>query len=73
MLGSVVDGTQRASRYGQLKLEEAREVGGRWVVPAEVFLFTSRPKSREARMGDAVIGAFLVPLPPRRVGIRNVG
>lgn len=65
MLGSVVDGTQRASKHGQLRLEEAREVGGRWIVPAEVFLFTSRGKrTTEARIGDDVIGAFLVPLPP---------
>ncbi|MBE2179794.1 MAG: hypothetical protein IAE97_04925 [Chthoniobacterales bacterium] len=64
VLGSVVDGTQRASEYGQLRLEEAREENGRWIVPAEAFLFTSRGKrTTEARIGDVMIGAFLVPLP----------
>lgn len=64
VLGSVVDGMQRAAQYGELKLAEAREEDGRWIVPAEAFLFTSRGKrTTEARIGDAVIGAFLMPLP----------
>lgn len=64
VLGSAVNGTQRASQYGELKVAEAREQDGRWIVPAEALLFTTRGKrTTEARIDDVVIGAFLVPLP----------
>lgn len=64
-LGSMVDHTQRASRYGTLKLDQARMENGRWIVPAEVLLFTSRGlRSIDARIGEKRIAGFIVPLPP---------
>lgn len=64
LLGSVAGGTRRATRNGGLKLDQAREEAGRWIVPAEVFLFTSRgDRMIEVRSGDAVRCAFRVPLP----------
>ncbi|MEX1119673.1 MAG: hypothetical protein WEB60_12865 [Terrimicrobiaceae bacterium] len=64
VLASVVNGTQKDSRHGELTVKNARHEEGRWIVPAEVFLFTSRgQRAVEARIGDDVLGAFLVPLP----------
>jgi hypothetical protein len=63
-LASMVDHTQRASRYGTLKLDQARMENGRWIVPAEVLLFTSRGlRSIDARIGEKSIAGFIVPLP----------
>lgn len=64
ILGSVVNHTQRASEYGKLKLDQARMENGRWIVPAEVFLFTSRGlRSIDAKIGERSIAGFVVPLP----------
>lgn len=66
VLGSVVDNTRRASRDGELKTGQAREENGRWIIPAEVLLFTTRGlRAIEATIGDRTVAAFLVPLPPR--------
>lgn len=66
VLGSVVDHTQRASQYGELKVEQARlEVeDGRWIIPAEVLVFTSRgDRVIDAHLGEASIAGFVVSLP----------
>lgn len=63
-LASVVDHTQRAVRYGELKVEQARLEEGRWIVPAEVLLFTSRgDRVIDAHLGESSIAGFVVPLP----------
>lgn len=63
-LGSVVNQTRRASRTGELKVAQARLEDGRWVLPGEVLLFTSRgQRSLDARIGDDVLAGFLVPVP----------
>lgn len=65
-LGSVVNHTQRASQTGELKINEARLENGRWIIPGEVLLFTSRGlRSMSAQLGDEEIAGFLVPLPAR--------
>lgn len=64
VLGSVVDHTQRAAEYGMLKVEQARREDGRWIVPAEVLLFTSRgDRVIDAHLGEESIAGFVVPLP----------
>lgn len=64
VLGSVVGGTRRAVRYGELNVSAAKDEDGRWVVPGEVFLFTSRgDRVIQIRIGDSVRAAFGVPLP----------
>lgn len=66
LLGSVVNGTWRASRRGELDIAAARTEGGRWIVPAEVFLFTTRgERAIQARMAGALECAFRIPLPAR--------
>ena len=63
-LGSVVNQTRRASRTGELKVAQSRLEDGRWVLPGEVLLFTSRgQRSLDARIGDEALAGFLVPLP----------
>ncbi len=65
-LGAVSGGTMRDSRGGTLRVGDAREEEGRWIVPATVELFSSRgQRSIEGRLGDAVLGRFFVPLPGR--------
>jgi hypothetical protein len=57
---------QRKSRDGKLKFAEARLENGRWVIPAEVLLFTMRGhRSIDFAMGDRSFGGFLIPLPAR--------
>lgn len=64
VLGSVVDHTQRTSKYGELKVEQARQEDGRWTVPAEVLLFTTRgDRVIDAHLGEASIAGFVLPLP----------
>lgn len=63
-LGSVSGGTRRAAVYGTLHLEQLREEGGRWIVPASAELFTSRgQRTIEAHVGEECLGRFFVPLP----------
>ena len=63
-LGSVIAKRQRASQAGELLLDRARLEGGRWIVPARVYLFTTRgQRSILAEVGGKRIAAFLLPLP----------
>ena len=65
-LGSVgrFSNVQRASQDGPLFLDDAREDGGRWVVPGVAPLFTSRGKRiLLARVGDTTLGAWLATIP----------
>lgn len=65
-LGSVVNGVRRASRRGAWKLDQARQEDGRWIVPAEAFLFTSRGlRVITAEQGERMVAGFSVPLPAR--------
>ncbi|MBM3998999.1 MAG: hypothetical protein FJ297_05555 [Planctomycetes bacterium] len=65
-LGSVVGRRERAAERGELHLERVRSDGGRWVIPADVFLFTARgERSIVAEMDGASIVGFLIPLPAR--------
>lgn len=65
-LGSVVNHTRRASQPGTLKVADAREENGRWIIPAEVFVFTTRgDRSIDARLGGESIAGFVIPLPAR--------
>ncbi len=64
VLGSVVNQTQRAFKTGELKISQLRHENGRWIVPAEVLLFTSRGlRSISARIGEESLAEFIVPLP----------
>jgi hypothetical protein len=61
---SAVDGVERTRRYGQLNVDGMREEGGRWIIPAEAFLYTDRgQRGIEARIGEEKLCGFLVPLP----------
>jgi len=65
-LGSVSGGTRRAYQTGPLFLEKARQENGRWILPGEVELFTSRgQRSLEFHAGEECLGRFFVPLPGR--------
>ena len=66
MLASVVDRVPRVKRNGQLKVLDARQEDGRWIIPATVFLFTTRGgRQIEAQLGGETIASFPVPLPAR--------
>lgn len=63
-LQSVSGGVMRDSQYGRLWLDKVREEEGRIIVPASASLYTRRgERAIEARVGEAVLGRFLVPLP----------
>lgn len=65
-LGSVINHRQRASQPGDLHLGKARLENGRWIVPAEVYLFTTRGlRFIMAEVGGTNIASFIVPLPAR--------
>ena len=65
-LGSVTNHKRRKSRQGEIKPAEARLENGRWIVPASVFLFTSRGlRSIDVELGGKSVGGFIVPLPAR--------
>ena len=65
-LGSSVNHVQRASHTGELKVAEARLENGRWIIPASVFLFTTRGlRSIDVQLGGKSVGGFIVPLPGR--------
>ncbi len=65
-LGSVINHTQRASESGELKVNAARLENGRWIITAEVQLFTTRGlRSIGARLDEKDIAGFIVPLPAR--------
>ena len=66
ILASVTDRVQRKIRLGLLRVREARQEDGRWIIPATVFLFTSRGNRLiEAQLGGETIGSFVIPLPAR--------
>lgn len=65
-LGSVISQRQRASEQGELLLDRARLEAGRWIVPARVYLFTTRgQRTIMAELGGKSIAGFLLPLPKR--------
>lgn len=65
-LGSVVNGVRRSARRGEWKLDQARQENGRWIVPAEAFLFTTRGlRVITVELGDRMVAGFTVPLPAR--------
>lgn len=58
--------TRFAAEAGEMKWSEARLENDRWILPAEVSLFTSRGHlTMNATVGGADIGEFAVPLPRR--------
>ncbi|MCL4205572.1 MAG: hypothetical protein KJ000_24085 [Pirellulaceae bacterium] len=65
-LGSVIRHRQRASQAGELHLDQARLEDGRWIVPADVDLFTTRGlRAILAEVDGTRIAAFIIPLPGR--------
>lgn len=65
-LASLSGNTQRTFRHGEVHHESARVEGGRWIVPAEVPVFTSRGKRVILLQRDAEApNGFSVPLPAR--------
>jgi hypothetical protein len=66
LLGALSGNTVRVSREGPLLFEDARQEGGRWIVPGLAFVFTARgQRLLDFRHGDASMAAFEVPLPGR--------
>ena len=64
-LSSTVDRVPRKKLKGVLRNADARLEDGRWIIPATVFLFTTRGQRLvEAQLGGEIIGAFVIPLPP---------
>ena len=62
--GSVVRHAQRKSWDGKFKWAEARLENGRWIIPAEVLLFTTRGyRAVDFNIGDRSLGGFLLPVP----------
>lgn len=56
----------RGQRHAILNVEKARHEGGRWIIPASVFLFTQRgDRGLSAYMNGVEIGGFIIPLPAR--------
>jgi hypothetical protein len=67
-LASVVLKDERAWHYGELKLSDAWLEDQRWIVPAEVLVFTSRgARSISAKIGEAEVARLMVPLPAHPV------
>lgn len=65
-LDSISGHTQRNYRSGEIKTNAARFEAGRWIIPAEVFLFTERGKRCiSLRHDDQDAGGFLLALPRR--------
>ena len=65
-LASVIDHMPRKTQLGDLRVAQARLEDGRWIVPASVFLFTSRgARAIEAQLGGETIGSYTVPLPAK--------
>ena len=65
-LASLAGNTQRTFRLGKVHSENARIEEGRWIVPAEVPVFTSRGKRVVLLQRDSEApNGFLVPLPSR--------
>jgi hypothetical protein len=65
-LGSLAGHRQRGSQMGKVMTDIARFDAGRWIVPAEVFLFTERGRwTILLQSGDKDVAAFLVSLPAR--------
>ncbi|MCP5558984.1 MAG: hypothetical protein H7A55_14665 [Verrucomicrobiaceae bacterium] len=64
ILASAVDGVQKNSQSGELRVDAVRLEDDRWIVPAEAKLFSSRGmRITAATIGDEDIGGFVVPLP----------
>jgi hypothetical protein len=65
-LASLSGHTQRTYRGGELHTEKARFVDKRWIVPAEVYLFTGRGKRViDLHRDGQDAGGFLLNLPGR--------
>ncbi|MCC7191568.1 MAG: hypothetical protein IT444_02195 [Phycisphaeraceae bacterium] len=65
-LGSVINNRQRASCSGTMNLKKARLEDNRWIVPAEVDLFTTRGRRMIlAEVEGNRLAAFIVPLPAK--------
>lgn len=63
---SLAGHTQRTYRDGMLHTDNARLADGRWIVPAEVSLFTERGKRAiSLQRGGQDVGGFLLSLPSR--------
>lgn len=65
-LASVTGNTQRSFRSGDLRTADARIEQGRWIVPAEAPVFTSRGKRVVVLQRDLkTLEGFQIPLPGR--------
>jgi hypothetical protein len=65
-LGSLSGHTQRTYRDGAVHSAAARLEAGRWIVPAEVLVFTERGgRSISLQHNDQHVGGILLPLPRR--------
>jgi hypothetical protein len=65
-LGSVVDHQQRAAHFGELEIDQARQVDGRWIIPGSVHLFTRRGnRSVSFQLNGEMRDGFLIPVPAR--------
>jgi hypothetical protein len=65
-LYSVVNHTGRKHEVGTLRPKDARQEGGRWIVPGEVEVFTMRGRrSLSILLNGEEVQGYLVPLPAR--------
>ncbi len=65
-LASVVNQRQRAAQSGSLQLDQARRENGRWIVPAQAPLFTTRGQRMiRADVAATNLASFMLPLPAR--------
>lgn len=65
-LGSLAGRTRRTFEYGQVRSKDARLEDQRWIVPAEVLLFTERGgRIINLEKDNRDVGGFLVSLPSR--------
>ena len=65
-LQSIVNHRMRKYQVGELRPAEARQEGGRWIVPGSAFLFTMRGlRGISLEHEGKSIAGFIVPLPAR--------
>jgi hypothetical protein len=65
-LGALSGRVQRRGEHGNVHLADARQEDGRWIVPASVFIFTSRgQRLLSVQIGDGPIAGCILPLPAR--------
>lgn len=65
-LGSLAGRTRRTFEHGQVRSKDARLEDQRWIVPAEVLLFTERGgRIISLEQDNKDVGGFLVSLPAR--------